>query len=256
MDEERALAGAGSNRRIEEALRKSEASLAESQRIAHLAGVGEMVASVAHEVRNPLFAISGAVDALEANLCRPEEVQELLQLLRGQVRRLSELMYDLLEYSRPVSLSPQQGCLQSISGRAVDACAALALERGVTVRNRIPGDLAPVYLDEGRILRAFCNLLENAIQHAPAGSVVLVDAGAAILDGLPGLTCAVSDEGPGFSAADLASVFQLFFSRRAGGTGLGLSIVQRIIEGHGGRVLASNRPEGGARVSFWLPFSP
>jgi signal transduction histidine kinase len=108
-------------------------------------------------------------------------------------------------------------------------------------------------MDRTRLVRVFENLLENAIQHSPAGGEVAVEAAAATAGGRDGIECAVCDSGPGFQAEELGRVFDPFFTRRRGGTGLGLSIVQRIVDEHGGRVGAGNRAEGGAILTVWLP---
>ena len=101
--------------------------------------------------------------------------------------------------------------------------------------------------------QVFRNLLENALQHAPARSTVTVTARRTRAAGHDWWSLAVDDEGPGFEAEALARAFEPFFTRREGGTGLGLSIVKRVVEEHGGTVEASNRPEGGARVVVRLP---
>jgi signal transduction histidine kinase len=97
------------------------------------------------------------------------------------------------------------------------------------------------------------NLLANAIQHAPAGSVVRVGACLDREGSEPRARCTVEDDGPGVSAEDRDRLFEPFFSRRKGGTGLGLPIVQRVAEAHGGTVNVENRPEGGARFTLLLP---
>jgi signal transduction histidine kinase len=108
-------------------------------------------------------------------------------------------------------------------------------------------------LDGARMEQALENLITNALQHAPRGSVVSVTAEHAALDAEPCVRCAVEDDGPGLPAENLARVFEPFFTRRRGGTGLGLSIVRRMVEAHGGRVTAENRETGGACFTVWLP---
>jgi signal transduction histidine kinase len=104
--------------------------------------------------------------------------------------------------------------------------------------------------------QAFENLLANAIQHAPEGSSVLILAGLDESDPEPLVRCTVEDEGSGLSPENLERIFEPFFTRRKGGTGLGLPIVQRVLDAHGGRVVAENRAEGGARFTVLLPVRP
>jgi signal transduction histidine kinase len=99
----------------------------------------------------------------------------------------------------------------------------------------------------------FINLVQNAIQHAPAGTDVLIEAEAQGSEASPTLQITIRDAGPGFAAEDLPSAFCPFFSRRKGGTGLGLAIVRRIVEEHHGTVTVGNDPRGGAVVHLMLP---
>jgi signal transduction histidine kinase len=101
-------------------------------------------------------------------------------------------------------------------------------------------------------VEALHNLIENAVQHSRRGAEVRVTARPEVDHGAPAVTCCVDDDGPGFNAGDAQELFRPFFSRRTGGTGLGLSIAQRIVEEHGGRITAGNRPEGGARVALTI----
>ena len=106
--------------------------------------------------------------------------------------------------------------------------------------------------DRGALFTLLKNLLENAIQHSPGGSVHL-DVSCCLNGQTPYLRIQVRDEGPGFDPALLAHVFEPFFTGRRGGTGLGLSIVERIVDAHGGVVRAANCPEGGAQITIDLP---
>jgi PAS domain S-box-containing protein len=215
--------------------------------------LGSLVAGVAHEVRNPLFSISATLDALEGELKDSPAFAEYAGLLRAQVGRLTQLMRDLLDYGRPSVLRRAPARLGDVVRRAVRSCAALSRQHGVNVQEDVPRDLPAIEVDATRLEQALENLVANAIQHAPPGSVVTVQ-GRVESDGGSALArCTVEDEGPGLSPAALERVFEPFFTRRRGGTGLGLSIVQRAAEAHGGSVSAENRPGGGARFTLVLP---
>lgn len=232
--------------RMEEELRRSQT----------LSAMGALIAGVAHEVRNPLFGISATIDALEAHVEGGQDLAELpqfLQVLRGQLGRLTGLMQDLLDYGRPAAIEPHLQPLGPVVARAASACDPLARRRGVGIRPAVPDDLPPLRLDRDRLSQALINLVENAIQHSAEGGAVSVEAIPLTGPLADTVEISVCDSGPGVAPEDLPHLFEPFFSRRVGGTGLGLSIVQRIVEEHGGRVSAANRPEGGARLSIRLP---
>jgi len=215
--------------------------------------MGSLVAGVAHEVRNPLFSISATVDALESEFGLRPEFADYSALLRSQVGRLTQLMRDLLDYGKPSLLRRAPTQLADLLRRVARSCAPLARERQVTVEDTVAEDLPPLEVDAARLEQALENLATNAIQHAPAGSVVRMAGALGPTSPEPLARCTVEDEGPGLHAEDLTRIFEPFFSRRKGGTGLGLSIVQRVIEAHGGRVTAENREGGGARFTLLLP---
>jgi signal transduction histidine kinase len=225
--------------RLEAALQRSET----------LSAVGELVTGVAHEVRTPLFSISATLDAYEGQLGRKREREEFLALLRSQVKRLTNLMADLLDYARPPALLLVRGAVTPVVRRAVRSCAAAAADAGIAIVEDVAPRLAEIERDEGRLEQVFENLLANAIQLSPRGSTVRLE----VTTAPDGVAFRVFDEGPGLPAGDTERLFQPFFTRRKGGTGLGLSIVRRIVEQHGGHVAAADRPEGGAVFTVWLP---
>jgi PAS domain S-box-containing protein len=227
--------------RLQESLRRSET----------MSAMGALVAGVAHEVRNPLFAISAILDTFEAKLKRRTELRRHLDVLRERVQRLKELMQHLLDYGKPSRLDFAEVLPREVMEAAAVACAPLAGRSEVAIEIEAEPDLAPFRVDRGRVIQVFENLLDNAIRHSPPGGAVRFRAAS----GADGVLFSVEDAGPGFRPEDLDRLFEPFFSRRRGGTGLGLSIVQRIAEEHGGRVEAANRAEGGAVMTVTLPAS-
>ncbi len=220
-----------------------------------LAAMGSLVAGVAHEVRNPLFSLSAALDAMEAGSGAPGDDDQLRSLLRPQVRRLSNLMQDLLDYGRPPRLRLVRGGVTDAVRRAVRSCEPLASQGGVRIGLEIPGGLPEMDLDVGRIEQVFENLIANAVQYSPQGAAVRVTARP--VEGPPrGVSVTVADQGPGLAPADVERIFEPFFSLRTGGTGLGLPIAHRFVEAHGGTLRAANRPEGGALFTVFLPADP
>lgn len=225
---------------LQESLRRSET----------MSAMGKIVAGVAHEVRNPLFGISATLDAFAEEFSRPGYT-ECAAALNHEVKRLTNLMQDLLEYGKPSALHIECGSLHDVIEEVVQHHSQSEL----SIENNVPNDLPPLLMDRGRIRQVFENLIENAEQHAPAGSTVRVVGSVVDHGGRQMVECRVEDSGMGFDAEDLDRVFDPFFTRREAGTGLGLSIVQRIVHDHSGRVFAGNRPEGGAVVRILLPLA-
>lgn len=223
-----------------------------SRRSTDLSELGHLLAGVAHEVRNPLFAISAMVDALE----EARDTGELLRLLRGEVRRLALLMEDLLEYGKPVA-GTRTDCLSTAIERALASFARESARGAETVetpiRVELPSSLPTMRMDPDRLERVFLNLLKNARDCSPPGAEILLRCRLETSQRRTWVRCDVEDSGPGFLQEDLDQIWDPFYSRRPGGTGLGLSIVQRIIEQHDGSVTAENLPQGGARIRLCLP---
>jgi signal transduction histidine kinase len=234
-------------KRAEEERARFEAAMEKAKT---MSAMGALVAGVAHEVRNPLFGISSILDALAARSGEGGENTPYLGELHTQVERLSRLMADLLEYGKPPALELSPGPLAEVVEQAALACSGLAQGSKVEIRRRLERDLPTVRMERGRLTQVFQNLIDNAIRHSPAGSVVEIEAARMAGDSVE---CTVRDSGPGFQPGDLGRLFEPFFTRRQGGTGLGLSIVQRIVEQHGGAVTAANHSEGGALFTVRLP---
>jgi len=230
-------------RRAERALRERE----------QLSAMGELLSGVAHEVRNPLFAITSTVDVLEARHAGSEDMRRCIEPVRRQTQRLQQLMDDLLEFGRPVVREPEPCRLQDVATAAQESCASLAKEHGVRVGVHVEAHLPLIPGSRRRLTQVFHNLIDNAIRHSDEGGSVDVLAGTAERDGRPGIECVVLDGGPGFREEDRSRLFQPFFSRRKGGVGIGLALVQRIVAEHHGVISADNRPEGGAAMRIWLP---
>lgn len=227
--------------RLQETLRRSET----------MSAMGALVARVAHEVRNPLFGISATVDALTAELGRDERLAEYLDVLRGEVGRMSRVMKDLLGYGRSVSLEVTRGPLGQIVDAALAACRSVASSAGVTLSSALSDELPEIACDRGRIQQVFQNLIENAVQVSDAGKSVVIRSVVDLNDG--SVTVRIEDRGPGLMGEDPGRLAEPFYSRRQGGTGLGLWIVQRILSEHGGRLSLLDRDGGGAVAEVWLP---
>jgi two-component system sensor histidine kinase BaeS len=213
----------------------------------------ELVAWASHDLRTPLASMQAMVEALEDGL---GEHERYLPALREQVRTLSALVDDLFELSRIDSevlvLELRETRLDELVASCVRALEPEADARRIRLSTRI-GAPATARCAPEKVERVLFNLLTNAIRHTPSDGAVAVS-----LDAANGtVRIAVEDTGEGLSPDAAQRMFERFWrgdrARSGGGAGLGLAIARGLVEAHGGRIWAENRPEGGARVSFTLP---
>jgi PAS domain S-box-containing protein len=227
-----------------------EASLRQSEMMSLL---GSLVAGVAHEVRNPLFGISSILDAFETRFSDRTEYLRYTNVLRDEIGRLTILMEELLEYGKPFRGELYLVSMEEMIARSVRACLPAAEAAQVNLQSKVAESLPRVRIDRRRLSKVFVNLIENAIQHSPPGSSVTVEAHRIVDGNNDWVECAIKDTGAGILAEDLPKIFEPFFSKRRGGTGLGLAIAQRIMQEHGGKLIAGNNPEKGAFMIARFP---
>lgn len=223
------------------------------QRQETLSRIGALVAAVAHEVRNPLFAISSTLDAMRARLGDAPEVQRYFPVLGAQVERLNFLMRELLDYGKPAALTLEALDVAPLVDVALEMVRALADAEGVRVEARIAPGTPAVRADRQRAAQVLHNLLANAVQHSPRGGLVALDVAPATAHDRPAVEFVVLDRGPGFAAGEESRIFEPFYSRRRGGTGMGLALAHRLVHDHGGEITAANRDGGGACLRVTLP---
>ncbi len=230
-------------------LRRMEAVVARAER---LAAVGRLAAGIAHEIRNPLAAISGSIELLTQSLPADtaRENGELMGIVTREVDRLNALITDLLEFARPRALETQRLDVAATMAEMLRVFENDKRLGGAPVELRA-GDAVMVDADPGQLRQVVWNLLRNAAEAAPAQPIVVevkADRQAAVLT--------VKDRGPGIPVELRGRVFEPFFSTKDGGTGLGLATVHRIVEEHKGAVeIDCPSPEqgGGTAVTVRLP---
>ncbi|HFE52096.1 MAG TPA: hypothetical protein ENK07_01560 [Bacteroidetes bacterium] len=229
------------------ALLRAEESLRRRER---LAAMGQMAATVAHEIRNPLGIIKGTADVLKQRYGRGQ-ADELFDYIPEEVERLNRLITDFLLLSREPDLKLETVDLGALVERVVKLAEH---ESAGPVECAVEENLPPVACDPAAVERVLLNLLRNAREACGAEGKVSV---AVELEsgGRERAVCvAVRDTGPGFPGGEEGKrVFEPFFTTKPTGTGLGLAVAETLVRAHGGRVEARNLPGGGAEVRFCLP---
>lgn len=214
-----------------------------------------LLSSVSHDLKTPLTVIAGSASTLLENPRLDEATRtELAHTIYEEARRLDRLVHNLLEMSRlqsgRVELNRDWHDLEEVLGSALHQLEARLQGRALTLE--LDPDLPLVHLDALLIERVFINLLDNALKYSPEDRPITLRAcrsnGEVVVE--------VADQGPGLPPGAEAKVFDKFYQAAPGshrGVGLGLSICRSIVEIHGGRMEAANRPEGGAVFRFSLP---
>lgn len=231
---------------IEVRARRTGDIAAETVETERLAVLGELAATIAHEIRNPLTGVRSLAQRLAANEISSEKRQQYAAVILEETGRVEKLVSNLLDTARRGARAVRQENtapvqLGSVIGDVVMLVAGRAASRGVALRVDID-DALFVSAAREPIAQAALNLLLNAIAHAPANTTVEVTARARE----PGVELIVRDRGPGIPAEERARIFEPFYSTRPDGTGLGLSVVRHLAREHDWSVAVNEAPGGGA----------
>jgi signal transduction histidine kinase len=231
-----------------------------------LVNLGRMVATVSHEIRNPLGIINSSADYLSRSLKDNPKLARLSGAIVDESTRLSRIVTDFLDFARPQKPRMSEAVVEDILEEIFVLLEVDMSRAGVELRAGLREDPGVIMADATLLHRAFMNILVNAIQAMPEGGLLTVttalDPGGAGLP--PCVAVKVTDTGPGITAAALESLFKPFFTTKTKGTGLGLVLVRNIVEGHGGRLVLRNVEEGeianveghGLEVTISLPLAP
>ena len=247
----------------------------EKRRLDRLASLGEMAASVAHEVRNPLASIKTSMQMLLDDLAGgvagmvggnsagmvDDEMLDSVRVVLKEVERLDSIVRDLLLFSRPRSLHPVECSVTDICERVLSLLAEQCAEASIVV-HRAYLDVPPVFVDIAQLEQVLLNLCINAVQAMHEGGILTISCQAQQVSASNTLrrasTCleiTVSDTGPGIAVDRIDHIFQPFYTTKAHGIGLGLPISRRLIEDHHGILSVESRPGFGATFSIQLPLS-
>ncbi len=218
---------------------------AELERSKRLATIGEMSATLAHEIRNPLSGISLSVSMLKRRIkSRPE--MDLIRNIELGIWRMEGIIRNILSFSQDLLVKKERIEWQRLVSKVLDQTEHRVREKDIHI---IVEGKAVLFADPVLIERVLVNLLDNSIEAVgDGGSIWLVAE-----SDERGSSFWVRDDGPGFSSEVLEKATEPFFTTKTKGIGLGLAIVSRIVEAHSGTLWLSNWDRG-AEVKIWLPF--
>jgi len=221
-----------------------------------LAAIGEMAASIAHEVKGPLVSIGGFARRLIRKAVPESDEWRCADTIVREVARLENLLTDILSYSKKNTICYTECSMVAILEESLALVAHSFQENRISVRKELDRD-APFFLgDSQQLKQVFLNLFMNAQEAMKGGGEIEVTVRPASLEGWSAVAVVVSDTGKGIPPEILRNIFNPFFTTKATGTGLGLPIIHRIITNHLGRIEAGNGPAGGAVFTVTLPLHP
>ncbi|WP_102226403.1 sensor histidine kinase [Acidimangrovimonas sediminis] len=237
------------NRRLEQATQQ----LVMSEK---LAAVGEITASIAHEINNPVAVIQGNLDVARQTLGpAADPAKTEFDLIDAQVHRITAIVTKLLQFARPAEFSASAD--RVAAEEVVSDCLALTRHRLRHAAVEVVRDdraTRAVRIERTGLQQILINLIVNALHAMPSGGTLHIATRDADSGGRPGAEIVVSDTGAGIAPAVIGRVFDPFFStKRAEGTGLGLSISRMLVDEAGGWIRVESRPGEGARFTLWLP---
>lgn len=226
----------------------------ETQRLDRLREMGDLAAGVAHEIRNPLNAISITAQRLKSEF-KPKKGQDeylnFTSTIINEVRRLNQVVDSFLSLARARRLDLNPGELSTLVEEVVGLLEAQAKESGIDIsfeKTEVPR----INLDLEELKKGLINIILNSIEALSRGGHIHLSLA---LEGLPSeVTLRIRDDGPGIPEEMLPHLFKPYFTSKREGSGLGLAITYRIVRDHGGSIEASNNPDGGAE--FVLRFKP
>jgi PAS domain S-box-containing protein len=226
--------------------KSTEQALIRSER---LAVMGRMLASLAHEINNPLQAILSCVDLISEYQLSEEETQQYLISLKNEINRLIQISRRILDFSRPAKSSLEKTDLLKVIEHTLRISKKQIEQANITIETRIPDSMPDVMVSPEELGQVVLNLLINAIESMPKGGVIKIKAEVheSTID------ISISDSGTGIPEDQIPFIFDPFYSTKEVGTGLGLAVCNKIIERFDGKITAESQVNQGSVFKITLP---
>ncbi len=226
------------------------------ERADRLATLGELAAGIAHEIKNPIAGISGAMQILMKDFDKDDEKRIIIKEILKQIERINRDVKDLLCYAKTAKPELARKDVNGLIEESIFLIKELAAQHHVEVKNTVDSSIPIILIDEKQIQQVLVNLELNAIQAMPDGGVLTITPRLTIKPaGDEYVEIEVKDTGAGIEPEKLAKIFNPFFTTRHTGTGLGLSISQNMVREHRGRLEVSSEPGKGSIFVIILPIA-
>ena len=235
------------------------------QKASRLASLGEIIAGIAHEIKNPLAGISCAVQVFHSELERNDSRREVTAEILDHIRRLDGIVKGLLNYAKPKPPQFLPCSVGDVLDKAIFFVYPEAKKQQVHIEADLDHDMPPVMMDPDQMQQVFLNLMINAVQAMPDGGILKItinkteknrngvsNAIKEIISSKQLVIIEFSDTGTGVERENLQNIFDPFFTKKSKGTGLGLSISQRIVQEHGGEISVESEVGKGSVFTIYF----
>ncbi|PWB71881.1 hypothetical protein C3F09_07365 [candidate division GN15 bacterium] len=228
---------------------RHESAQLQLERAKHLAVVGQMAAGVAHEIKNPLASIKGAVEIVGGESTPEADRREFRTIISKEIKRIDGTVKEFLEYARPRPTELKPLDLTALIESALRQIGAQPDHQAIHFETELEPEVQ-ILGDSDKLHQVILNLVLNAVQASPRESVISIS-----LRRVPGegVRLTIKDQGKGIRPEDLPRIFEPFYTTKHRGTGLGLTIVKGIIEDHKGLIEVSSSETGGATFTVTFP---
>ena len=214
-----------------------------------LAALGEMVAAISHEIKNPLGIIQSTSELLSGMPDANETQKRFSGMIKEETGRLNRIVTEFLDFARPQMPNLQECHMEKIIEKNLSFLHTEFEKRGIVVHNNVNGRSFKLQADQDLLYRAFLNIFINAMQSINDGGAIYIR----VEEEKESFRMEIEDSGSGISQENVKKIFNPFFTTKEKGSGLGLSIVSKIIEGHRGRIAIESREGQGTKVRIELP---
>lgn len=238
-------------RRVEEKTRQVLELEVHRAQLEKLAAMGQMAATIVHEIRNPLSSIKIGLTLLLKQRHIQDRDRHTLNLAVDEVEALERILYDILQFAKPLELHRVRQDISAVAGLALEQMAPELENRRIRVETSLDAQLPSLLLDVDRMGQVIRNLLINAMQAMSEGGALTVRSG--LEAATDEVALEVTDTGQGMDQVVQARLFEPFFTTRRQGTGLGMTLVQKIVTAHEGRIHVESEPGRGTTVRLVFP---